>query len=358
MTSRFGRVSLGWIALAVCGQSITEAQRAAPVELYRLTLPCKPAPPPSGESSSAWAVAGDWAVGFCERPDERGFRWSRATGPTLLLPAPGAVTSWASAVNRTGTTAGVSYPGEVLTLWSAGSGTGTPLSLPYGGAADLRPTALNDAGVLVGHVETFDGFRSWVWDPVNGSRALPSLGFPPSGLATDINALGRISGYIEPSFPVTSPIPFVFDLASGTSTFLATASGGQAFGLDDAGNVVGKAFSLPPGGPSPPCLWRTSTDRLDLTEGSPFAGASGMALDVNEDGLVVGELVPNTLPGQRRAFVWSEALGLRDLNDLVENRGSVLLLTALDVSDRGWIVGIARDTASGTQTMAFLLRPR
>jgi len=357
MASRFGRLSLGWAALALCGASRVEAQRAAPAELYRLTLPCKPAPPPSGESSSAWAVAGEWVVGSCERPDERGFRWSRAVGPNLLLPAPGAVASWATAVNRMGTAAGVSYPGEVLTLWSAAGGAGLPLALPYVNAADLRPTAINDAGVLVGHVETLDGFRSWVWDPVNGSRALPSLGFPPFGLATDINALGQISGYIEPSFPVTSPIPFLFDLASGTSTFLASASGGQAFGLDDAGNVVGQVISLP-NGPSPPCLWRSSTDRLDLTEGSAHAGASGVALDVNRDGLVVGELVPNTLPSQRRAFVWSEALGLRDLNDLVENRGSILLLTALDVSDRGWIVGIARDTASGTQTMAFLLRPR
>ena len=55
-----------------------------------------------------------------------------------------------------------------------------------------------------------------------------------------------------------------------------------------------------------------------------------------------------------RAFVWNEATGIRDLNDLIGPGGWELLL-AEDINDLGWIVGQGRNPAG--ELRAFLLVP-
>jgi probable HAF family extracellular repeat protein len=95
-------------------------------------------------------------------------------------------------------------------------------------------------------------------------------------------------------------------------------------------------------------MWRGPA-LIDL--GSTHGGSSA-ALAISDQGVVVG-LSRNEM-GENRAFVWTVATGMSDLNDLAPN--STLVLTeAWGINNGGSIVGVGLN-AAGDQR-AFLATP-
>ena len=66
---------------------------------------------------------------------------------------------------------------------------------------------------------------------------------------------------------------------------------------------------------------------------------------VSVAGEVVGEIEVST--DFYHAFLWNEFQGMRDLNELVKNRGPYELTRARSISSSGWITGLAIDHSAG-----------
>lgn len=319
-------------------------QRAQGGRLYELV------PLEAGTSTRATDVnVRGQACGLVSEPGTSvALRWSTAAGFTPLAPAPGYPRALALGITRDGFVLGQSFSPSlsVATLWSP---SGTPTALPSLGWSLVEPAAISDTGVVVGRGYASGPWQPWVWDALNGTRLLASLGFPAGATVTDVDANGVLAG--APSFGEA----FLFDLASGTTTPLGTLGGdtSAALALDESGFVVGWSQTLPANEPAP-FFWSPFGGMRSLGTPSGPGNVDGQALDVNRHGVVVGTF--EVAPGVTHAFVWEEGPGLRDLNALVRARGGVELQSALHLSDSGWIAGIGRDHSQGGKTVGFLLR--
>lgn len=335
------------LLLAAAGSgSPAGAQRAAAGRLYVLTRLC-----PGASHSVATSVdEAGWVTGVRSVGTlSTAFRWSPASGAVDLPPAPGWSRSSGASVNRSGTVVGSSFtPGpDSPTLWT-GAGAGTALAHPFPGSF-VFATAINHAGTVVGFKS--GAAQSFIWDPVNGARDLATLGLTGAPRAMDLNDVDQIAG--SQAFGQG----FLFDLSSGVSLSVGTLGGdsSSAFGLNNASTVVGQADDAL--GVGRPYRWRPGQGLSDLGQGSPYSGLPGAALAVSDHEVVVGRVQVQAAPAVDHAFLWTPEVGMRDLNELVEGGGSLRLTQALDVSNRGWIVGSGLDTAAN-QTVAVLLRPK
>ena len=277
-------------------------------------------------------------------------RWSAAGVEVPLAPVPGYPSSLGLGISRDGFVVGLSFSPSTwtATLWSP---TGTATALPSLGWLQSEPAAISDGGVVVGRGYLgAGGWQPWVWDAGNGMRLLSALGFPAGATATDVDASGRVAG--TPSFGEA----FVFDLGSGTTTFLGTLGGDSstAMGLDESGSVVGGSQTLP-ANEWAPFHWTAAGGMRSLGTPHGPGNVAGRAMDVNRHEVVVGTY--DIAPNQTHAFVWDPSVGFRDLNTAVRGLGAVELVGALHVSDSGWIAGNAVDQAQGAKPIGFLLRP-
>jgi probable HAF family extracellular repeat protein len=86
-----------------------------------------------------------------------------------------------------------------------------------------------------------------------------------------------------------------------------------------------------------------------------LGGNSSVALGINESNIIVGESVDSE--GQRRAFLYSSADGMIDLNTMLDRplSGGVILQSASGINEMGEIVGVARFGENDFRS--FLLRP-
>lgn len=170
---------------------------------------------------------------------DRAFRWTSGSGLQPLNPLPGDIGSYANAVNATGQAAGSS-------LWSDGSSTreravvwdalGQPMPLPGGYIA----RGINDAGTVVG--QTLAG-EAFAWTPETGMTSLA----PPFSDAYGINNAGMVTGSMAgAAFNVR--LGFVWTAADGLQPFPQPdgASWTDPRAITDAGIVVG-SFQFPDG---------------------------------------------------------------------------------------------------------------
>ena len=89
-------------------------------------------------------------------------------------------------------------------------------------------------------------------------------------------------------------------------------------------------------------------------------GGDSQALSINNGGYAVGfsELGTGADPGAH-AFIWHNTTGMVDLNSLLNQKpinDGWVLISANDINNNGWIIGIANNTITGTSSN-FLLKP-
>jgi hypothetical protein len=317
------------------------------------------------------AAAGDWTI-------------------VRLEALPGDDVARVTDVNDAGVAVGVSSKGlleSTAVVWNA-AGVPTALPEPQGGGRG-RANAINEAGVIVGHVQTADvvglgAHKAVRWVPNgSGGYTVEVLG---TGTVSDVNAAGVMVGDIA-SVPVIEPAIF---RPGQSPAELPTASGvGQAVRLNDASVVVG--LDVPD-----PVAWAFGNrhrlyEELDdlevevkdvtnsfytlgwLTVGErilSFVQAPGGAIfplapaphtsaahDLNDIGLAAG-FARGTSGGTAHAalFVYGTAVPVRDLLSTPDQAVWTSMQDAVAVNDNAVVVGEGR-IGQSDRPEAFLLRP-
>jgi probable HAF family extracellular repeat protein len=301
---------------------------------------------------------------------------------------------------------GINSAGHVVAINAAG---GAYRAFVYGSAATNLGTlgggesygnGINDAGRAVGRSSTASGVtHAFLWTP-GGTDGVPAnlqmkdlgtLGGSNSE-ATDINAIGQITGYAE-----TATRARAFRYSGGTMTDIGALLGNSlpnsfGYSINDAGHVVGAAYNAnytAPhaffyngataidlgnlGGQASTAIainnhdrivgYLTTTDSVDhafsyvagvMTDLGTLGGHYSYALAINNSNVIVGGSFTDAADSLYRAFVIEGAV-MTDLN------------TRLDASSAGWILVEARcindaGQIAGTGTFGgaghfFLLTP-
>lgn len=268
---------------------------------------------------NAWDISADGltVVGASAAP----VRWT-ATGGVEPLPVPlGSVGGAARAVSADGSVAvGLTYREQSLRWGSGGLQVLSPtLSAAYGVSAD--------ASVVVG---TSRG-RPMRWDSGGGEVPLPettgggALGVTPDG--------SRIVGWawVSPGFEAV-------EWTGGGMTVLANLGGGSAARAiaSDGRTIVGRVAPFGSGARHLAALWREG----DLTTLGTIPGTfQSDAWDVSGDGRIVVGFAGASLFQGKRAVIWDESSGMRDLKQELEDvHGLDLGEWSLEVA-----TGISRD---------------
>ncbi len=196
-----------------------------------------------------------------------------------------------------------------------------------GGQTSSEAWGINRAGQVTGQSTGEDlEATAIVWNGMlnilaglEGSR---SFGF-------DINAQGEVAGQaalqpgsLIPSAIVWSPKDGVIQLALAWSQARALNNSGFAVGNSN-GRAMRWGFAQ-----------GTSLDLGDL------GGGSADGFDINEVGQVVGYSTLNA-QGDRRAFLWEEGVGMRNLGTLAADQDS----EARGINNAGKIVGVSNNRA-------------
>jgi hypothetical protein len=161
-----------------------------------------------------------------------------------------------------------------------------------------------------------------------------------SGHAEGINESGDITGWRNGR---------AFRLSGSTFTDLGVPTGfAQSFGfaINDAGQVAGHVVS-PTG--SVERIFRYSGGQMVLISGM---GEYNRAMGINSRGDVVGVGLP--VLGLRQGFIYTDADGMRGLNQLIDPMSGWYILGAAAINDAGQIVGWA---SGPTGQRAVLLTP-
>jgi probable HAF family extracellular repeat protein len=287
----------------------------------------------------------------------QGVIWDGAN--TQLLPSSashyGYPVSSAQAINAAGQVVGVAY-GEPSSrngnptafLWSGGSSTNLGM-LPGGTISYAR--GINDAGRVVGSSNSGQSGSVPVTWTSGVIAELPLIAGGVTGEAWSINGAEQIVGYLSAQPNVNQPVTWL----NGMASLLPVPqgwTGGYAWQVNGMGRIAG-AISTPADVVIHAAVWDQGAV-IDLGTLPGFVLSN--ALDVNERGVVVGVASNPSQPYQTyHGFVWDTAHGLRDLNDLIDPASGWLLGHAFGINDRGQIVGLGI-SPSGAEH-GFLLTP-
>jgi probable HAF family extracellular repeat protein len=326
-------LSLLWLSSAPSGQ------HTAPATWYELHLLPHQV---SGESVNTRGIVVARGVSGAIS-----YRWSRPTGLQQLFPAAGLPYASVADVNRAGFAVGYSHDYSQATVPTVWSPSGVPAVIP---GTNGSAGAISDTGVVIG-VDFVGTTRvPWIWDASSGMRPLADFGLPSGYDPTDICSSFVVGG---------GPNLQAFRLDLSTSTFTPLGALGfysNAASVNQHGHVVGWTnwggfYDIAP------FLWTPEHGMRRLGPLMPdwmFLN-TGWAWSINDSGEVVGEIEVAT--DFYHAFLWNEFQGMRDLNELVKNRGPYELTRARSISSSGWITGLAIDHSNGDTLIGFVLKP-
>lgn len=296
---------------------------------------------------------------------------------------------------------GINYSGQI----SATTSDGIPVLLHGNFLIPLNSNngnaiALNDHGNVVGysHIVNLGENHAVSWD---GDRIvdLGSLS-NRSSVANDINNKGQVVGnsYTDrPGYPQLHAAYW----ENGEIKDLGTLPGGftsMAESINEHGSIVGSSM-IRGGAYERAVLWNNNESKpIDL--GTLNGVGSSYAFDINESNQIAGWSDPN-LPGigfhaviwngtvindlgsfggesqafainnngdvvgyssanpEVHAFIWNQNTGMLDLNNIwnQDTRGDGwVLVSATDINDQGWIIGVANNTKTN-ESADFLLHP-
>jgi len=306
---------------------------------------------------------GTAVVGTADHSDDfgsgdRAFRWTVSGGMQDLGVLDGGASSGAS---------GISYDGNFVTgtsgyfggthafRWNAGSGIMEDLGeLPGGSFHSSGGHAINASGdTVVGNSYSAVGYRAFRWRAVGGIETLGQLpgGFNSNAMA--VNADGTIAAGLSDS--PNGNRAFRWNAVEGMKS-LGILAGQASYGWAINGDgtvIVGKSDSV---NGTEGFRWTAATGMvgLGLLPGSPYGSAHGVSADGS---VIVGV---SALPGfvGYHAFIWTSALGMKDLQTYLPTLGVDLtgwtVSQALAISADG--TAITGNGVHNGKTRAFIIR--
>ncbi len=304
----------------------------------------------AGDTSSvAWAINanGDvvgWSTG---QAGTRAFLYTNASGMVALPGLPDRPRTVARDINDAGVIVGSANAGGVdlghAVLWSGGS----VQDIGTLGTGDFSEAwGVNNLGQAVGSSYTNGaglGVHGFLYSEAEGLVDLTPLS--DTGYALDINDAGQVTGYKTALFGYHA-----FRWQVGTFKDLGVLPGfAHSFGwaINASGRVTGSSTSA--SGNSERMFRSTDGSGLQDLGGT---GEHNVALGINASGQVVGTRGSSG----KRAVLYTDEAGLRDLDTLIDPSLGWVLLAANDINDAGQIVGYAMNNFIG-QTHAVRLRP-
>ena len=202
-----------------------------------------------------------------------------------------------------------------------------------------RVWAINDAGQVAGGYYLGSSKNAVVWDPVDGKIDIGSLG-GGGGRANHINNAGYAVGGSQTGTYIIGRSythAFLWDSVNGMvdlgSLFINDWSDSEAFGINNAGQVVGSSHD---GSDWQAFLWDSTNGMVGL--GS--LGDNSRALGINNNSQVVGDYQLTTNYLLEHAFLWDSANGMVDIGTLGGEES-----TATAINDSGQVVGHSSVTA-------------
>jgi probable HAF family extracellular repeat protein len=319
--------------------------------------------------NAAGTVTGtSWLTSSAHAGGVHAFRYVDGIGMIDLgvLPNTGANFSFGYGINSFGQIAGGSYAAEAGTAIRAMMATATGL-IDLGTLSNTDDASvafdINDRGQVTGWSTARAGgafvTHAFVWTAAAGMRDIGTLGGDYSS-GQSINESGQIAG--ESKIGTGATLAFRFTEGAGMIS-LGTLSGGtrsSGYGINNSGQVVGesdtgpivgfprlkgqgpivgfprlKGRSFGEIGEGPRAfLWTEGVGMRDLGD---LGGGTSRATAISNNGVVVGWSY--VIDGAFRAFRWTQAEGMINLNTLLPPNSGWVLLEAYGVNDNGQITG-------------------
>ena len=271
---------------------------------------------------------------YCFSPEHTVGGLTTPAGYGLLPTVPSDINSAGQVVGSSNTSPDGTCPNTTVhaALWSNGSVT--DLGIPPPGSAALSSysyaTGINDAGKIVGYVQTGSNADAWLYDgSFHDLGYLPSSAFLPYVLSlavpSKINNGGTLVG--------TSYIPNLQGLLgfahTGTGALQGTDALGTlggatsaAAGINAAGRIVG-ASAAASGGVH--AFWTNKSGQMvDLGTASEDPSSNSNALAINASNSIVGwsnvdlTAVWQSFETGQHAVMWQNGGNLIDLNNLLD----------------------------------------
>jgi uncharacterized membrane protein len=179
-------------------------------------------------------------------------------------------------------------------------------------------TAINDLNWMTGcRYDETGSFHPYFWTEDSGFQDLIVSG---SGIGRDINNVGEIVGYGTGG-------GIYWSVPNNTWRYFNGTDGGPApLAINDIGQIVG--YVKHPGTIYDSVIWNTLDTPLILED---FGGEASWAYDINEVGVVVGELKMS--PSNNLAYMWTPGDGTQTLSGISH------VSSAQGINDLGQIVG-------------------
>ena len=315
----------------------------------------------ANDETRARAISGDGSVvvgGSYDGNFNQAFRWSSGAMSPLGSLA-GDAYAIAYGVNAAGGVV-VGYSGRVnpssqerAVLWTVTSGTMQDLGTLPGGASSQAYAVDASGNTVVGYSASNEGGRAFVWTSLSGSmQNLGVLGTDESSEAYGTSANGSVVVGVSRTFgfdPETGPsvVGNAFRWTSSGMQSLGRLPGGdyaEALAVSAAGDVAVGSSNTAPNGNVVAVRWTVTGSTALESLGVLAGGSRSIAYGVSGDGSsVVGTSMISG--GFDRAFLWTPALGMVDLNTYLPTIGFDL---------NGWTLEQATAiSADGTSITGF-----
>jgi probable HAF family extracellular repeat protein len=293
-----------------------------------------------GVNSAGVTVGGGKVLGNEARTGRRGLLIPRSGGVQQVAGLPGTDDTIVFDINDMGAFVGSSNQANNVRAFKGNGGAVQELAV-LGGDNSSTAYSLNNLGHAVGFSSGPSGQRAVTWD-ANGVARLLAV---PAGVslsrATSINVRGDIVGVVNTA---AGRRPVIWPMGGQVATELMLLSGhvtGEAMAINNRGDTVGysaNAAALPRA-----TLWPANGGVVDL--GMLPGGTFSRALESNDAGVVVGAAGGDH---ESRAFVWTQAAGMQDLNTLITATDFVLT-QAVGINNVGDIVATGHDAIAHGQ---------
>ena len=273
--------------------------------------------------------------------------------------------SFAHDINASGNVVGfvATLPYPQAMRWNGSSGPGIPVDWPSHQQRSSKAWGINDAGTIVGEFQQLGhARRPFRWTPSGGIQDLGVVGttlpgtFGPSigAIARGISNNGLITGTSWLNNGGLVNIAYR-SIAGGGFISVPPVSacqpylGGRGNAINDLGQVAAYLLCLPPYG----AARATGTGVSAIGDFIDNTTCCGEAFGINQAGTVVGttewQPAPNQGPRRKHAFRWGPSTGLVDLHPPGETTDDS---EAHDINSQDLVVGTRR-SANG-RSWAFV----